>query len=588
MAEHELGTATLGTEVDLGGLDKGLDQTEKTAKGRVGQIGDILKGAFSTALGLGLADTVSGAIGSVWDAFKGGVADAREANQIMAQTEAVIKSTGGAAGVTAQEVADLAAGLSAASGNSLFGDDQIQAAENYLLTFTNVKGEILTGATQIATDMAQALGTEPQAQAMALGKALNDPVAGISALSRVGVTFTEQQKEQIKTMVAAGDVAGAQQVILGELNKEFGGSAKAAADADGGMARLNDRWGEAMETLGALVLPLLGTLVGILNDNVMPAVEGVVAWFASATQSGGELSGAIGVLTAFWNEQLLPAIQTVAAFFQSDIMPILDDLGTALLPVVSAAVQLLAGYWENVLKPALSVVWGFIKSYLIPILAEGAKWLRDNLPPAIQKASDFFNSQILPAIKTVHQWISGSLIPALTGTAKWLGDTATKAGELARAFGENFQAGIRVVSDLFQNTLAGAINGAQSTIASVSGWFDDITRAVQAAVGWVQDFVEAIASVVIPDWLQGHSPPPLADWFSYIADAAASVTNELPAMDAGLSGMSLPALAPQRTSAEALISFDDRGAGILRDLVRVEVRNAVNDMAAGGAARGRL
>jgi hypothetical protein len=162
VAEHELGTATLGTEVDLGGLDKGLDQTEKTAKGRVGQIGDILKGAFSTALGLGLADTVSGAIGSVWDAFKGGVADAREANQIMAQTEAVIKSTGGAAGVTAQEVADLAAGLSAASGNSLFGDDQIQAAENYLLTFTNVKGEILTGATQIATDMAWAPSRRPR------------------------------------------------------------------------------------------------------------------------------------------------------------------------------------------------------------------------------------------------------------------------------------------------------------------------------------------------------------------------------------------------------------------------------------------
>jgi hypothetical protein len=74
------------------------------------------------------------------------------------------------------------------------------------------------------------LGTDLKGSAVQLGKALNDPIAGVGALSRVGVTFTETQKDMIKTMVEAGNVAGAQTLILDELGKEFGGSAKALAD----------------------------------------------------------------------------------------------------------------------------------------------------------------------------------------------------------------------------------------------------------------------------------------------------------------------------------------------------------------------
>ena len=133
-------------------------------------------------------------------------------------------STGGAAGLTADELAGLSGDLSQAAGMSTFCDDAVLALENLLLTFTNVKGDIFKQATAIGVDMATALGTEPAAAAMQLGKALNDPIKGIAALSRVGVTFTEEQKDQIKVMQEAGDMAGAQAVILAELNKEFGGS----------------------------------------------------------------------------------------------------------------------------------------------------------------------------------------------------------------------------------------------------------------------------------------------------------------------------------------------------------------------------
>jgi hypothetical protein len=254
-AEFSLGEAALGTAIDLSGLDAGLAEAEEHARSGFGAIGDIIGGVLK--IGLAAAAAGVAAAGAI---VASGVADARAAAQVMAQTEAVITSTGGAAEKTAGQISDLAASLSAASGESLFGDDDIQKAENLLLTFTNIKGEVFDLATAVSVDMAEALDGLPADQAMQLGKALNDPIQGISALSRVGVTFTEQQKSQIKTMQEAGDMAGAQKIILAELNKEFGGSARAAADADGGWAQFNDRMGEAKETIGAALLPLLGEL----------------------------------------------------------------------------------------------------------------------------------------------------------------------------------------------------------------------------------------------------------------------------------------------------------------------------------------
>ncbi|MES2155937.1 MAG: hypothetical protein V4510_12455, partial [bacterium] len=57
-----------------------------------------------------------------------------------------------------------------------------------------------------------------------VGKALNDPTKGLTALSRVGILFTDQQKKQIKALQKSGDLLGAQKIILKELGTEFGGS----------------------------------------------------------------------------------------------------------------------------------------------------------------------------------------------------------------------------------------------------------------------------------------------------------------------------------------------------------------------------
>lgn len=290
------------------GID-GVDVAEKKLKDfsnaientatRTDKAGGIFSKALSGFKSTPFLNGVNVATSAVSGFFSDGFADARGAAQLMAQTEAVILSTGGAAGKSTAEIADYASSLSDAAGASLFGDDQIQAAQNYLLTFTNVKGAILDGATQIATDMAQALGTEPQAQALALGKALNDPVAGISALTRVGVTFTDQQKEQIRAMMEAGDVAGAQSVILAELNKEFGGSAQAAATAAGPWAKLKGQWGEIGESVSAQLLPAIDSIGTALSN---PAVQSGITSITTSLTTG--LASGISFIT----DTAVPAI----------------------------------------------------------------------------------------------------------------------------------------------------------------------------------------------------------------------------------------------------------------------------------------
>lgn len=199
---------------------------------------------------------------------------AGESQQAVAQLDAVIKSTGGSAGVTSEHAQQLASAL---QNVTMYGDETVLSAENMLLTFTNIgaAGGVFDSATRTALDMSQALGQDVTSSAIQLGKALNDPINGITALTRVGVTFTDAQKAQIEAMVKSGDVAGAQKLILQELQREFGGSAVAAGQTfPGQLAILNNKFGEVQEKIGSALIPALMSIVA----NVAPIIDKIASW----------------------------------------------------------------------------------------------------------------------------------------------------------------------------------------------------------------------------------------------------------------------------------------------------------------------
>ena len=168
-----------------------------------------------------------------------------EAEKAQAQLVAVLKSTKGAAGLTAAELNNMAGELQKVT---TYGDEAIIGAQSLLLTFTKIGKDTFPDATEAVLNMSTALGQDLRSSAIQVGKALNDPILGVTALGRAGVQFTQDQKNLIKSLVETGRVAEAQRIILQELETQMGGSARAARDTLGGAINgLQEAFGNLLE-----------------------------------------------------------------------------------------------------------------------------------------------------------------------------------------------------------------------------------------------------------------------------------------------------------------------------------------------------
>ncbi len=202
--------------VDTSGLTRGLSQGTSGLR-KFGKMAALVGGAA--------------ALGGLVATLKIGVDEFMGAQKVLAQTGAVLKSTGGAANVTSKQITTMSNSLMKLSG---IDDEAIQSGQNLLLTFRKIRNEtgkgnnIFDQATLAMTNLSVAMGKDLTSSAILVGKALNDPVKGVGALSRAGVQFTASQKDTIKALVESGDVMSAQKMILKELETQFGGSAKAA------------------------------------------------------------------------------------------------------------------------------------------------------------------------------------------------------------------------------------------------------------------------------------------------------------------------------------------------------------------------
>jgi hypothetical protein len=292
--------------LDSGEFKSGLSVAEKDLKKATRQIEKIGKSMVNTGQQLSMAVTLPmAAMAGV--AVKGAL-DQRAA---IAQVEAAIASMGNIAGRTAEQLAKNADALEM---NSLVDADVIltKVTAN-LLTFGNVAGEVFDRAQQSAIDMAQRMGSDPQAAAIMLGKALNDPIKGITALTRVGVQFTAAQKAQIKAFAETGQVAKAQGIILAEVERQFAGAAKAAADASPwrqatvAINQAADAFGEA---LLPIIPPITDAVVRVAQAfaSLSPQMQQTVLIAAAVAAAFGPVLVGIGSVTAALAGRLAPAL----------------------------------------------------------------------------------------------------------------------------------------------------------------------------------------------------------------------------------------------------------------------------------------
>lgn len=279
----------------------------------------------------------------------------------IASVNASIQSTGGIAGKTLQELEQQASDLQK---KTLFGDEAILSAQGVLLSFTNIRGAIYDKAMPAILDMSQKMGTELKSSVMQVGKALQDPAKGFSALSESGVKFSEDQKKSIEKLVAAGKVQEAQQIILNELQRQFGGSAAAAAKTGlGAWQQLGNAFGDTKEQMGGVIVQLV--------DNLRPALEWVNSLLSSFLSFLQEHPGVVkGVLIALGGLATLLAFVNIKAWILNQTLNLNPFVRFATLAI--AAISLIVANWDDVVgffKVALNVLLMKVKKF-----GEDLKW----------------------------------------------------------------------------------------------------------------------------------------------------------------------------------------------------------------------
>ncbi|OJT01236.1 phage tail length tape measure family protein [Marinobacter nauticus] len=228
-----------------------LDQTENRGKKAFTNIKGLVVGLSGALAGLGATRY-----------FNSIVRDAQEFESRMLSINALIKANGSAAGFTAATLRDQAEQLALTTLQSTRG---VLDAQKVLLSFRRVSGSAFTQAIELSADLSAVMGTDMSSAALQLGKALENPVEGMSALSRSGTTFTQTQKDAVKAMVETNRLAEAQALILAEVRSQVGGAGAGQAQ---GLAGAFDTLGQRIEEFGLAAAGALdsgGRLANIIN-----------------------------------------------------------------------------------------------------------------------------------------------------------------------------------------------------------------------------------------------------------------------------------------------------------------------------------
>lgn len=340
-------------------LTKGLEKADASAKKLEGTMGGLsigMKGLGGIIAGLG----ISAFLGESVKAFD-------ESEKAIAQLRTGLQSTGNVAGMTADDFLKQAAALQKIT---TYGDEAIVGVQSLLVTFTNIRGEIMQNATPAILDMATRMGGDLQGAAVQLGKALNDPIQGVNALRRVGVSFNDEQQKMMKNFVETNQLAKAQQMILNELNTEFGGSAAAAAMVGmGPWEQLKNTFGDVQEEIGRLTLDF-GTMLLPVIEGVVTGLSNMVTWVKENKKLLKELAIVVGVATTayglYW--ATTTGVTMATDFFTTSFKALnmamkANPIGLVITGLAVLTGAIVVAYEKSaVFRAGLWGLWGAVKS----------------------------------------------------------------------------------------------------------------------------------------------------------------------------------------------------------------------------------
>ena len=342
------------------------------------------------------------------------VAMAADAEKSGAKLEAAFKNMGKTSGKTLAQLEEQAVALGEAT---TFDDEGIMEAQAALITFGAVSGDAFDRAIQASADFAAATGKDLTTATQMLGKALADPEAGLSRLTRAGIVFTEQQKEQVAALTAAGDTLGAQEVILAAFEARYAGvNAQLQNTGAGQAAQAFEDLQNAGEEIGAVFLPVLASLAQGLSSvarwftELPPGMQQFIVIFGGIIAAIGPAVFVIG--------KLVSSFQAVIAVFNLLKIALLTNPFTALAVAVAAIAALIILNWDKIWE-FLQKTWQAIMTALSTLSRFfGAVW--DGI---VKMTTDAWNSVV-----NIIKGVLNGLIDVINGFFGFLNGLSFGAG----------------------------------------------------------------------------------------------------------------------------------------------------------------
>lgn len=537
----------------------------------------------------------------------------------VAQLETVLKSTGGAVGLTREELLRMA---TAAQEASVYSRTLALGAENVLLTFTNIGKTTFPRALRATLDLSTAMKQDLKSSAIQLGKALNDPIAGITALTRVGVTFTEEQKKMIASMVEAGDVAGAQGIILDEIAREFGGSAAAQVDM---MSRLGNELNDLWINIGVIITPIIeaiGNMVIPILHNISQALTamaengddtvGFIIVFGAALAIAGPLLMALGAglaaVVGLLSGPLLPILALVAGlvllvqhfgitkdqilmylslvklyaeYYIQGVITAISNIIDSIKkwveahPAIITAILLIGGFIFGLmlivagLNLAFGITVGLLGLLLSPVLILAAA-----IAALLFVIEEFYPgglSGILKDAGTAAQQLGYILQYYLGKAVVWV---RTKFYELQIMVLETFGSILDFISGLVNNPLLQALD---QRLAAGAENFNKQYLMYKAAINLAKNNLQGQANV-------GFTPPPLPPALGGPAAASAAPTSNTTGLDQRIN--SILDLIQQQKQSPITVNFQGTGGPTTPSEAQDSAHMLVNSLRSSGVPVG--
>ena len=418
------------------------------------------------------------------------------------KAEAKLSSAFDSMGASAWTSVDaLEAQAAAFQASTTHGDEAILAAQSVLLTFGNVQdqvgagNDVFTQATGSILDMSDALEMDLQSATTMVGKALNDPIAGISAMSRAGIQFTDQQKDQIKTMVESGDTLGAQKIILSELENQFGGTAEAmAATSEGKLKQAMNSLGDAGEQIGTALAPVLSLVADLISklaerfSSMSPTMQNWVIGIAAAAAAVGPV--------LIVGAKLVKTFGAVGKAFGVLSKLMAANPWLILIAAVVALVVLIVTNWDTIVETVRKAL-----AWISEKAAAAGEWLKTKFAEAMEFLKTLFLNWTGPGLIIKH-WDTIKETAAAVG--EWLKTKFAEAMEFLKTLFLNWTgAGLIIkhwddikaaatiakewVTTAFQEMIDWFVEAPGKLASATAGLFDGIKTAFRSALNWVID-----------------------------------------------------------------------------------------------------